>query len=73
MDDLQLWDEETKAHQAHLVFHNVDIWAFSQASHGFTRTLWPLIFGAPMRAIGDLARRLLDLVLEATASFQSIT
>lgn len=25
MDDLQLWDEETKAHRVHLVFHNNDI------------------------------------------------
>ena len=25
MDDLELWDEETKAHRAHLIFHNEDI------------------------------------------------
>ena len=25
MDDLELWDEETKAHRAHLIFHNKDI------------------------------------------------
>jgi hypothetical protein len=25
MDDLQLWDDETKAHRGHLVFHNNDI------------------------------------------------
>ena len=29
MDDLELWDEETKAHRAHLIFHNEDIQGFS--------------------------------------------
>ena len=25
MDDLELWDEQTKPHRAHLIFHNEDI------------------------------------------------
>ena len=25
MEDLELWDEETKPHRAHLIFHNEDI------------------------------------------------
>lgn len=29
MDDLQLWDEETKAHRVHLIFHNEDIHSLS--------------------------------------------
>ena len=29
MDDLELWDEETKAHRAHLIFHNEEIQGLS--------------------------------------------
>ena len=29
MEDLELWDEETKEHRAHLIFHNEDILGFS--------------------------------------------
>ena len=29
MEDLELWDEETKSYRAHLIFHNEDIQVFS--------------------------------------------
>jgi hypothetical protein len=29
IDDLELWDEETKKHRSHLIFHNENIRGFS--------------------------------------------
>lgn len=33
MDDLELWDEETKPHRAHLIFHNEELMSIRTDSH----------------------------------------